>query len=199
MCFNKAPTTSERRVLNHFSLACSFRERIPKSIIWSCPKTGYALHVDGAAKGNPGPTGGGGCIRGSKGELIHGFSYYYGVGTNMMAEARALLDGMRILEKSKLLVDAIFYDSKVLLNMIRLRYRPPWRILKWWDDIKSIIDKHGWRVQHTYREGNMVTDALASLACSTRLNQDFRSWKELPRSAHGCAIVDAVGLPSWRR
>lgn len=170
----------------------------PKIIKWYCPNSGYALNVDGAAKGNPGHAGGGGCIRGSKGEVIFGFSYYYGVGTNMEAEARALLDGLRILVKSGLPVGVVYSDSKVLISMIQSSNHPPWRTYRWWEEIKDIISRNGWKLQHIYREGNSVADVLASLACLTRTNKDFKCWNDLPRRARGCATVDAAGLPSWR-
>lgn len=117
----------------------------------------------------------------------------------MVAEARALLDGMRIIDKIGIEVEAIYSDSLILVNLIKQnKKRPPWSIMIWWEEIQSYIKKHEWKVVHTYREGNTVADNLASLACTTMTNKDFSSWRDLPRKARGCAITDAAGLPSWR-
>lgn len=48
------------------------------------------LNVDRAAKGNPGHAGGGGIILDSKGQFKAGYSRYYGITRNMVAEVRAL-------------------------------------------------------------------------------------------------------------
>lgn len=164
----------------------------------SCPTFDCALNEDGAAERNLGLSGGGGCLRSCKGEVIFGFSYFYGVGTNMDAEARALLDGLRMAVKSGLPIAVIYSDSKALISMVHSRASPPRAIYKWWDELTTILNHTKWNLQHIYREGNTVADALASLACSTHSNKDFKCWKDLPPKAHGCATIDASGLPGWR-
>lgn len=168
--FVKSPSTNEKSILDQFHIDVAINVKQIKIIRWLCPKVGFSLNVDGAAKGNPGHCGGGGCLRGSNGELVHGFSYYYGIGTSLMAETRALLDGLRMGEKSGLPITVIYSDSMTLCSLIQSNKHPPWRICYWWEEIKAIIDRNQWSLQHTYREGNCVADTLASLACSTCTN-----------------------------
>ncbi|CAA7397120.1 unnamed protein product [Spirodela intermedia] len=49
----------------------------------------HGLNVDGAARGNPGPAGGGGILRDHTGSIIFAFSYFYNIQTNTAAEAMA--------------------------------------------------------------------------------------------------------------
>ncbi|CAI9780517.1 unnamed protein product [Fraxinus pennsylvanica] len=64
-------------------------------ISWKKPlEKEYKLNVDGASKGNPGLVGGGGVLRDSNGTFLAGFSHHYSPCTNMVAETRALLDGL---------------------------------------------------------------------------------------------------------
>lgn len=59
---------------------------------WVRPKEGWVkLNVDGCSKGNHGPSGGGCVLRNGKGVLIWAQAEFYGVQTNMVAEAKALL------------------------------------------------------------------------------------------------------------
>lgn len=65
--------------------------RLEALITWVPPSDQWALlNTNGAAKGNPGPTGGGGIIRGSQGELVEAFMEKYGVCTSTWAELKAV-------------------------------------------------------------------------------------------------------------
>uniref|UniRef100_A0A7C8ZGN9 RNase H type-1 domain-containing protein n=1 Tax=Opuntia streptacantha TaxID=393608 RepID=A0A7C8ZGN9_OPUST len=64
---------------------------------WVPPSEGWvALNTDGAARGNPGPAGAGGVIRGERGEWIAGFSEHLGRCSSLKAELRAVLRGLRL-------------------------------------------------------------------------------------------------------
>ncbi|XP_077251044.1 uncharacterized protein LOC143890293 [Tasmannia lanceolata] len=97
------------------------RPRIQKDcwILWKRPPKGtLKLNIDGASKGNPGEAGGGGVIRNEKSTVILAFSLYYEKGSNMVAETRALLNGLRCCKAfnmSKIIVES---DSKVLIDLI---------------------------------------------------------------------------------
>nr|POF19331.1 putative ribonuclease h protein [Quercus suber] len=54
----------------------------------------YKLNTDEASCGNPRRAGGGGVIRGSAGNWIKGFVRYIGSTTSIIAEFRALRDGL---------------------------------------------------------------------------------------------------------
>ncbi|MQL89313.1 hypothetical protein Taro_021887 [Colocasia esculenta] len=85
-----------------------------KLVRWIPPESGLVLNVDGASKGNPGHCGGGGCIRDSSGSLILAFSHYYGFGGSLVAEVRALCDGIRLATEYDLPLSQIQSDSASL-------------------------------------------------------------------------------------
>ncbi|MQM22166.1 hypothetical protein Taro_055214, partial [Colocasia esculenta] len=70
------------------------------------------LNVDGAGKGNPGECGGGGCIRDRRGHVYVAFAHYYGFENSMLAETRALCDGLRLANMLGLRLSIVNSDSK---------------------------------------------------------------------------------------
>lgn len=58
--FCKLPSSEDKRIMGFYDFSFAVSAKIPKLIKWFCPINGYALNVDGACKGNPGPAGGGG-------------------------------------------------------------------------------------------------------------------------------------------
>ncbi|MQM01087.1 hypothetical protein Taro_033832, partial [Colocasia esculenta] len=85
-----------------------------KFIRWIPPIFDFSLNVDGACKGNPGDYGGGGCIRDKHGSVVIAFAHYYGYGSSLMAEARALCDGLRLADFFGLRLSMINSDSMAL-------------------------------------------------------------------------------------
>lgn len=64
-------------------------------VVWAPPKNDVIkLNTDGVSRGNPGVAAGGGIFRDLNGNIIYAFGNFYGEETNMMAEARAALDGL---------------------------------------------------------------------------------------------------------
>lgn len=166
---------------------------------WKYAEFGYTLNVDGASKGNPGLAGGGGCIRDPRGQVCLGFSYFYGFGTNTVAEGRALLDGLRLAQLHNISISAIYTDSMVLLMLIQSKQSPPWSFLPWWEALTELISHFHCPIRHVYREGNQLADALANHAVHVGHNQEFAFLQDLPQMAKGYAISDANGLPNFRK
>ncbi|MQM02314.1 hypothetical protein Taro_035080 [Colocasia esculenta] len=83
-----APTSK-----GNFTLKSAY-EQVPikavKIVRWNPPLHGLLLNVDGASKGNPGPCGGGGIIRDTTGTMLVAFSHFYGAGSSLLAEVRAM-------------------------------------------------------------------------------------------------------------
>lgn len=168
------------------------------TVRWTAPEKDFALNVDGASKGNPGMAGGGGCFRGPSGQLILGFAYFYGKGSNMVAEGRALLDGLRLAKSHNIKISAIFTDSQVLIGLLKNGKDPPWSLIPWWSALKQLILQINCPIMHTYREGNQLADALANYAVQTGRNTEFDSIKGLPPRARGYALADIRGIPNIR-
>lgn len=157
-----------------------------------------ALNVDGACRGNPGPSAGGGCFKDSQGNVLLGFSYFYGRGPNIIAEERALLDGVRLAIHDPMSLSAVYSDSTVLVNLIRSNGQPPWSLLPWWQSLLANPAHVSCPVLHVIREGNRLADSLASYAVQSSSNHEIYSEHDLPCRVSGYARLDAIGLPSAR-
>ncbi|MQL94380.1 hypothetical protein Taro_027034 [Colocasia esculenta] len=82
-----------------------------KLVRWIPPLVDFCLNVDGVSKGNPGFCGSGGCIRDKRGTILLAFANFYGVGNNIIAETRALCDGLRLAHFLGVRLSAIYSDS----------------------------------------------------------------------------------------
>ncbi|MQM19246.1 hypothetical protein Taro_052247 [Colocasia esculenta] len=69
--------------------------------------------VSQAEQGNPGPCGGGGCFRNSKGDVHLSFAYCFGQGNSVIAEVRALCDGLRLAVHRGIHITMVYSDSQM--------------------------------------------------------------------------------------
>ncbi|MQL98988.1 hypothetical protein Taro_031706 [Colocasia esculenta] len=136
------------------------------------PPTHSSLNVDGACKGNPGDCGGGGCIRDSKGNIQMAFSYFYGDGTSMLAEIRALCDGLKLAASTGYQLSAVYSDSQSLVNSLNDGKMISWRSYRWWREAHMLLTQQHIHFSHVFREANQLADSLANFASPVdRLNQ----------------------------
>lgn len=97
-----------------------------QAVHWDRPSCGLVkLNTDGACKGNPGPSGGGGMTRGSNGEFIFAFANYYGDGTNTMADLRALFHGVHWIHSNGYRGALVEIDSKMIFYCLTKGHSPP--------------------------------------------------------------------------
>lgn len=108
------------------------------------------LNVDGASKGNPRLAGGGGILRDSNGTYWAGFSHHYGSCTNMVAETRALLDGLSMCKDLGLRDIVIEIDSKVLFQWVKKGACSLWWLWKYWKDIMELIRLTNAQIHHVF-------------------------------------------------
>ncbi|XP_077237364.1 uncharacterized protein LOC143879051 [Tasmannia lanceolata] len=134
----------------------------------------------------------------SKAKVIFAFAYFYGTSTNMVAEARALLDGLRLCKAFGIVNLFVESDIKVLMNLISKKESYSWSISSFWTEMMLLMDQLCLSHQHQFREGNKVADALANEAVITKLNRIYQGWSEMPTTARGAARCDALGLPNLR-
>jgi ribonuclease HI len=123
-------------------------------------------HVDGGARGNPGPAGYGVVIEDHQGKPIAEFSRYLGHRTNNFAEYSGLIaalnyvlehghSALRVLSDSELMVRQMNGVYKVRSPELRPLYEEARRLarqLKWF------------RIEHVRREKNAEADRLANEA-----------------------------------
>lgn len=122
------------------------------------------LHVDGGARGNPGPAGIGAVLVTSDGEVIEDAARGIGVATNNVAEYKALIAGLELALARGVSELAVFSDSELVVSQIK----GEWKIRN--DRLRSLaaeaarllrrFDKFS--LTHVPREMNADADKLAN-------------------------------------
>lgn len=136
------------------------------------PGGGYLIiHIDGAARGNPGPAGIGVVMRDEAGAFREEHQVAIGEATNNVAEYEALLFACRKAKELGYTAVRIFSDSELLVRQIRGEYRvksprlhalhAQARLL-----LSSFDAAH---VDHIHREMNTRADLLANRAIDAAL------------------------------
>ncbi|MQM19161.1 hypothetical protein Taro_052161 [Colocasia esculenta] len=169
-----------------------------KLVRWIPPVYGLCLNVDGASKGNPGLSGGGGCIRDSNGNICLAFAFHYGFGNSLQAEVRALHDGLMLANEFGLSINQIYSDSALLVQSFTNNSLPSWECARWWRPAFDTLRSLQTSCCHVFREANKVADALASYATSNHGNKIFTTFSSLPLACRGPATLDKTGLPYVR-
>jgi ribonuclease HI len=122
--------------------------------------------VDGASRGNPGPSAVGVVIKDTQGRVLKEIGEYIGEGTNNVAEYRALL---RALEEAKVLRASsveIRSDSDLLVSQLQGRYKVKSPDLGplFLDALRLLREFDRYAVVKIPREQNTAADALANRA-----------------------------------
>jgi ribonuclease HI len=130
------------------------------------PESYLVAHVDGGARGNPGPAGYGVVITDQGGRRVAGLSEYLGHQTNNFAEYNGLLAALdyALVHGPKAL--KVVSDSELMVKQIRGEYKvnSP-TLLELYQRAKKMIGELEWfSIQHTLREGNQEADELANRA-----------------------------------
>ncbi|MQL74921.1 hypothetical protein Taro_007304 [Colocasia esculenta] len=118
--------------LQMFIIPLAVSIKLPSPVSWIPPSDGYCLNIDGASKGNPGLSGGEGCIRDKHGAFLCGFSFFYGMGSSTVAEVRAVYDGLRLEKQRNLNISILYSDSHTTLQAISAGRFPHWAVFPWW-------------------------------------------------------------------
>jgi ribonuclease HI len=124
------------------------------------------LHVDGGARGNPGPAAIGVVIDDSDGNRVDDLAERIGVATNNVAEYRALLRGLeRAAELGARELDVV-NDSELVAKQVNRVYKvkhPAMRPL-----FEEAIERFGaferWSIRSVPRAENAEADALVNAA-----------------------------------
>lgn len=124
------------------------------------------IHIDGGARGNPGPAGAGVSIVDDDGRAVFEAGFFLGRMTNNMAEYNGLLRALAVAARAEATALDIYSDSELLVRQINGEYRvksPKLRDL--FDEASARLRRFAdWRVSHVRREGNERADALANAA-----------------------------------
>ena len=124
------------------------------------------VHVDGGARGNPGPAAIGVVVAAPGGEVVHAVGETIGEATNNVAEYRALLLGLelaRVLGASEL---EIYGDSELVVKQVRGEYKVKDVGLKPLHARAraALAEMDAWSFGHVRREENAHADDLVNQA-----------------------------------
>lgn len=136
------------------------------------------LHIDGGARGNPGPAAAGVVLRTAQGDALLEAGYLLGKMTNNQAEYSALLLGLQAatrLETQKL---TIYSDSELMVRQLTGEYRVKSEQLKpYFEDVqRELLQLDAWAIHHIPRLENQRADELANRALDA--NEDVVEVRE---------------------
>ena len=124
------------------------------------------LHVDGGARGNPGPAAIGVVVSSPEGDVLDELAETIGVATNNVAEYRAVLKG---LERARALGAEeveIVNDSELVARQLTGAYKVKHPAMKplYAEAIAALRGFAGWRIRSVPRAENARADELVNQA-----------------------------------
>jgi ribonuclease HI len=153
-------------------------------------------HIDGGARGNPGPAGYGVVIEDSDGQPVAELSEFLGIQTNNFAEYNGLLAALDFAITSRKPNLRVLSDSELMVKQIKGQYKVSSPMLKeLYDRAKKMIAKLEWfSIEHVRRERNKEADALANEAMDRkRPGQVLRRARERRCGVVPCASTAKCG------
>jgi ribonuclease HI len=124
------------------------------------------LHVDGGARGNPGPAAIGVVVSAPDGEVLDEVAETIGVATNNVAEYRAVLRGLERAEALGASEVEIVGDSELVAKQLTGAYKVKHPAMKpLYEQATSALRRFGrWRIRTVPRAQNARADALVNAA-----------------------------------
>ena len=149
-----APLSHSKKQAEMFKSAA---DRVPEHLV---------AHVDGGARGNPGPSGFGVVVEDQRGVRIAGFGRYLGHHTNNFAEYSGLIAALNYALEHGHAALRVVSDSELMVRQMNGVYKvrsPELRPL--YEEAKRLTRRlHWFRIEHVRREHNSEADRLANEA-----------------------------------
>ena len=126
----------------------------------------HTAHIDGGARGNPGPAGYGVVIHDASGRKIAELSEYLGHQTNNYAEYQGLLAALGYAHANAIKALKIVSDSELMVRQMKGIYkvRNP-GLRKLYDEAQQLARQlDHFEIRHALREHNRDADRLANQA-----------------------------------
>jgi probable phosphoglycerate mutase len=126
----------------------------------------HTAHVDGGARGNPGPSGYGVSIQDPSGKPVAELSEYLGHHTNNYAEYQGLIASLRYASENQITALKVVSDSELMVRQMKGIYkvRHP-ELRKLYDEAQQLVRKLKYfEIRHALREHNQIADRLANEA-----------------------------------
>ena len=128
------------------------------------------LHVDGGARGNPGPAAIGVVVSGADGEVLDEIAEPIGVATNNVAEYRAVLRGVQRASELGAREIELVGDSELIARQLMGVYKvkhPAMRELHT-QALAALREFDRWSIRTVPRDQNAGADALVNQALDAR-------------------------------
>lgn len=128
------------------------------------------LHVDGGARGNPGPAAIGVVVSGAEGEVLDEIAEPIGVATNNVAEYRAVLRGVQRASELGARELELVGDSELIARQLMGVYKvkhPAMRELHT-QALAALREFDRWSIRTVPRDQNAGADALVNQALDAR-------------------------------
>lgn len=128
---------------------------------------GYLVaHIDGGARGNPGPAGYGVSIEDEMGRPVAKLNQYLGRQTNNFAEYSGLLAALEYAMQHRFRAIKVYSDSELLVKQVNGEYKVSSPALKQLHAkaLAMVDELEAFQIQHVRREDNCEADRLANLA-----------------------------------
>ena len=124
------------------------------------------VHVDGGARGNPGPAAVAAVATTPGGEVVGERRLYIGEATNNVAEYRAVLLGLELARELGASGVEVVNDSELISKQIGGQYKVKHAGLKplYLDAMRALRAFDRWKVRSVRRDGNERADALVNQA-----------------------------------
>ena len=122
------------------------------------------VHVDGGARGNPGPAAVAAVATTPDGDELAERSAYIGEATNNVAEYRAVMLGLELARELGASEVEVVNDSELIARQIGGQYKVKHAGLKplFIDTMRALRDFDRWSVRNVRREQNVRADELVN-------------------------------------
>ncbi len=126
----------------------------------------HIAHIDGGARGNPGPSGYGVVVHDPSGRKVAELSEYLGHHTNNYAEYQGLLAVLRYAVEHGIKALQVVSDSELMVRQIKGIYKVKNSDLrKLYEEALPLVRKLDYfEIRHAMREDNVDADRLANEA-----------------------------------
>ncbi len=124
------------------------------------------VHVDGGARGNPGPAAAACVISSETGEPLGEHAQLLGRATNNVAEYRALLLGLERARELGASEIEVIGDSELIAKQVRGIYKVKHEAMRplYLEAISALRDFERWSIRTVPRAQNAAADALVNAA-----------------------------------
>jgi len=124
------------------------------------------VHVDGGARGNPGPAAAACVISSPGGDLLGEYAELLGKATNNVAEYRALLLGLAKATELGASEVEVIGDSELIAKQVQGSYKVKHEAMRplYLDSMKALRGFERWSIRTVPRAQNARADALVNAA-----------------------------------